>query len=710
MDKKILCSLYMHLQSFSRILAILAIGSCLAGDIAHDLGNSNQNPAGPLLFQLNLVNNESPLHMNLCPKKTPLSNEILKIKESSRKKQFNPKIFETLIEPENEYVKYKAKMLASRYPGDHNIEQICCIYQYLKIGSYPIDGWSYVSDKRGDEDYSYANFTLKIGQDHISGVGDCDDFAIAISSLIEAIGGTTRITLAYNGNANKAAGHAYAEVYLGSLSTDREQIELIKEWLKKKYATDEIYYNISEEENGNVWLNLDWSANHPGGIYWPAKSAIIIPVRPQFEKTVQRLPGDIFNKTESYILIDKGLALINLSKYDEAIQAWDKALEIYPTCLVALNNKGFTLSLYKGEYEKAIENFDKALEINPQYGEALVYKGFALGNLGKYDEAIRAYDEALEINPQLIEAWTGKGLVFNSLHRYNEAIKAYDEALKINPHLAAAWSAKALPLSALGRHDEAKQVFENSIVASEEILAINPNLEWAWMDKGLAFFGLGKYDEAINAYDEALRIRPKLANAWSGKGYAFCKQSKYNEAINAFDEALETNPRLTDALISKGFALNLLGKYDEAIKVYDKALETNPQQAGIWYTKGSIFQTQGKYDESLNAFNKALEIDPQLGAAWYGKGQLFNSMGLYDDAVQAYDKAIQIDQRKPVFWIAKGDALSSLGRYNEALEAYNESLTTSEEALKKNPNLEWETITKSLALSKLEEVKEIMDA
>ncbi len=64
----------------------------------------------------------------------------------------------------------------------------------------------------------------------------------------------------------------------------------------------------------------------------------------------------------------------------------------------ALFNRGFAL----GELEKneeAVVCYDKVLKINPNHMNALSNKGVALGFLDKYEEAVACYDKALEINP-----------------------------------------------------------------------------------------------------------------------------------------------------------------------------------------------------------------------------------------------------------------------------------------------------------------------
>jgi Transglutaminase-like superfamily. len=87
------------------------------------------------------------------------------------------------------------------------------------------------------------------------GGGDCDDFAILMSALVESIGGTTRIILARN---NSTGGHAYTEVYLGRINNSDSggQVEAIIDWLKEKLDADKIYTHI-DTDTKDVWLNLD---------------------------------------------------------------------------------------------------------------------------------------------------------------------------------------------------------------------------------------------------------------------------------------------------------------------------------------------------------------------------------------------------------------------------------------------------------------------
>ena len=195
------------------------------------------------------------------------------------------------IEPDNPAVRREAILLAGKHPGDYTIEQVSAIYSYLKGGDGLNKGWSYVRDPRGIDYFSNASEAMSAGKEiGCVGIGDCDDFAILMSALIESIGGTTRIILASN---EKTGGHAYTEVYLGRMNSEDSQVEEIIKWLQQEYSTDKIYTHI-DTDTSEIWLNLDWGDEkgnaHPGGPFFQGDKHIVLCLRDGYGKTPLKLP------------------------------------------------------------------------------------------------------------------------------------------------------------------------------------------------------------------------------------------------------------------------------------------------------------------------------------------------------------------------------------------------------------------------------------
>ena len=142
--------------------------------------------------------------------------------------------------------------------------------------------------------------------------------------------------------------------------------------------------------------------------------------------------AQVTNTSSASDLTDKGISLADLGKYEEAIEWYDKALEIDSKYLHALIYKGLALKNLD-KFEESIAWYDKALAIQPKDVSALTNKGSALYGLGNYEEAIGYYDKALEVDPKDLEPIFNKGLALYRLGEKGEAIVWIDKALTIDP-------------------------------------------------------------------------------------------------------------------------------------------------------------------------------------------------------------------------------------------------------------------------------------
>jgi tetratricopeptide (TPR) repeat protein len=80
---------------------------------------------------------------------------------------------------------------------------------------------------------------------------------------------------------------------------------------------------------------------------------------------------------------EKGLSLHNLGNNEEAIECYNKALEIDPNYAKVWNDKGAILTDL-AKHEEAIECFDKSLELNPDEAMPWRSKAQSLGHQGKH--------------------------------------------------------------------------------------------------------------------------------------------------------------------------------------------------------------------------------------------------------------------------------------------------------------------------------------
>jgi len=169
--------------------------------------------------------------------------------------------------------------LASAYPGEYNIDQVCKVYEYI------YKNWKYVSDPRGMDYYSKASLTIK---NNLS--GDCDDFAILLATVIESIGGKTRISSAVD--TTNANAHAFAEVYFEEdpkIIADRINYHF-QNFFQKLFGISRIkgIYFTPDDKKG-IWLNLDWNSKYPGGQYFEySRRTIFYPMQNYYTSEIRK--------------------------------------------------------------------------------------------------------------------------------------------------------------------------------------------------------------------------------------------------------------------------------------------------------------------------------------------------------------------------------------------------------------------------------------
>ncbi len=373
-------------------------------------------------------------------------------------------------------------------------------------------------------------------------------------------------------------------------------------------------------------------------------------------------------------------------------------------------------------YEDALIAFDKAIEIDPENASIWMGKGDVLVRMGNYNESLKIYEKALRMadkttqdNPHDAKSWLVKGELFIRVFKNDEAVSAYSKAIELNPKYVEAWYLKgaALNLKAGGLPEqESIKTYGDALTALNKTIELDPGYGKAWSDKGYAFLSLAgfnskdfnRYSESLEAFNRATELIPIegsknfLALAWEGKALALVgmgnslkdmgrreeARERYEDAIKACDKAIDLDPKFTglEARLTKAGVLSELDRHNESLAAYDEAISSVPADlvvltATFMADKSDVLVKMGKYGEALTTINASLQIDPTSPIAWKNKGDALNGTGRYDDAISAYDKAIELSPElgllKAYSWQGKGEALKASGRQAEAKAAFSKA-------------------------------------
>ena len=289
------------------------------------------------------------------------------------------------------------------------------------------------------------------------------------------------------------------------------------------------------------------------------------------EELMQHVLGK-YKDADRYFYMLKGRALRTLgdaSRADECFEAalkhYTKEAEQHPDDADIQTDMG-TILLELERYDEALECFDKVIEMKTNYGWAYYCRWIALTELKRYGEALECVDRIIEMDPDDTGMFFDKGATLFELGRHNEAFKWIERAIDREPYDADMYFNKGLMLTKLKRYDDALKCFD-------EVIEIEPYSFDGYYYKGVSLFKLGRHDEALECVDKVIGLRPYDLRVYSNKCSVLFALERYGEALECVDKVIGGKPGNYAAHDYKARILEKLGKPGEARKHADKAKE-----------------------------------------------------------------------------------------------------------------------------------------
>ena len=204
---------------------------------------------------------------------------------------------------------------------------------------------------------------------------------------------------------------------------------------------------------------------------------------------VTAVGSNIALRAASAVLVVLAVLSFNQSGYWSDNAAFlQHTIDVNPDVAFAHNNIGSIL-LKQKRPDEAIEHFNRALELEPRNAMAENNLGLALVQLGRLDEAEPHFRKAVEFNPAYYKAYESLGALYLQTNRIEPAVASLKAAIDIQPTEAKALNDLGIALMRSGRAEEGLDSFRRAVGVEPSNAQFRRNL-------GQALLQVGRTDEA----------------------------------------------------------------------------------------------------------------------------------------------------------------------------------------------------------------------
>lgn len=196
------------------------------------------------------------------------------------------------------------------------------------------------------------------------------------------------------------------------------------------------------------------------------------------------------------------------------------------------------------EHKQAIEDYDKAIQLNPNNPVIYNDRGDSHLALNNHENALADYNQAIALNPNYDSAYINRSKCHLKNKNYAKSIADCDSAIRINSKNPVAYFNRGL--IHLLKLDYIKGITDNS-----EAVLLNPDYDSAYNNRGYCHFKCQNYTQAIADFDKAIELNPNNAMTYFNRGSAYEALGKPTSALTDYEKALEINPDFKDAKYSQ---------------------------------------------------------------------------------------------------------------------------------------------------------------
>ncbi len=287
------------------------------------------------------------------------------------------------------------------------------------------------------------------------------------------------------------------------------------------------------------------------------------------------------NDRRATILNDRGVALARRQQHKDAIEDFNRAIQLYPEYAAVYNNRG-SLLLGLGVVREAVKDFDRAIVLAPGYAAAYSNRAGAYIKLGQVDRAIADYSRSIALTPNSPAALSGRGRAHLAAQRPHGAIRDFTRAVSLDARFGAAYRSRAEAKVAIDRYEEAIEDYSRAIAFEpqqrRDLRTARPRLHGG-RQRRLRRQGLRQGHRAELRHRRLLRrARPRLRQ---GRGVTRTRST----ISRAPSSSSRVPPK---AFAYRAWAYRQHQQLELGVKDVERALKLDANSAETYWARGEI--------------------------------------------------------------------------------------------------------------------------
>ncbi len=456
-----------------------------------------------------------------------------------------------------------------------------------------------------------------------------------------------------------------------------------------------------------------------------------IPHNPNFSR--RKMTNAESNAAQIYL--EQGLAYWAEKKWQETVQACEKAISLNPDLAEAHKTLGNALQK-ANRLPEAMGHYARAIEIKPDFAEAYANLGSLYASQKKWEQAINYYEKALSLKSDfsgvyrhLAKVWENIGSPENAkqmlekadyLDKLNqnlspkqhfqvaeqyykknqlpEALKHYNLAVKLKPDWLDPHLKRAEIAAAIGLWEQAAKYYRailylqnphstgspkynlpqlsssNDKGTDSAQLRLNPSAQLEKDD--LSAPNSSGSNPLIQQYLKQAQEKPESAEIRSNLGSLYARQKQWDKAITYYKQAIQLNPNFAGAYRNLARALTRAGNSEAATEYWLRAIELEAQgvKAEEYLQLASNLIKKNNIKSAISCYRRVIQLQPDVAEPYLKLGDLFIQVKQYSQAQTCYQEGVKHNPQNPELNYSLGLVLAQQNDWDSAVKFYKRAL------------------------------------